>query len=105
MIYKGLNFRRNKKIVTLPKATSFAADDDCIVFARVCHEEDKGAVKTDWLYESGERVYAKAISMEAYTRPNLCYGKDAKAYLFHSGECFVANTDKALELECGKSAS
>lgn len=92
MIYKGLSFRRNKKIVTLPKAMNFA-DDDCIVFGRVCGSLEKGAVKTQWLYESGSPVYAKAIPIEAYTRSNLCYGKDGRAYLFHAGECFMANTE------------
>jgi hypothetical protein len=106
MIFKGLNFRKTKRVVDLPR--EFWRNETDVAFGRVCSKKEKDAIKTryDWkegcspfigessYTEKPSPVYAKIIEPKGYSLTNMMYGKDGKTYLMLDGQFYVRTTKR-----------
>jgi hypothetical protein len=104
MIFKGRQYRENRRIVPLPR--SLWRQSNFIEFGRtvsITHPDPasvKGAIKTDYTWPNhpnlGDQTpaYAVPIPLHGHSLTNLAYGNDGRMYLLLDGKCYTAITPK-----------
>jgi len=95
MILDGNKWRRSNKIVDMP----LVSGEVHIRFGRICKQDDRGAVRTDYIGPEGSPVFAKPITPNGWSLTNMMYGKRSvrggevrvHAYLYRNGVCYTTS--------------
>jgi hypothetical protein len=86
MLFKGLQFRRNRNLVAIP-TDSFSN----ICFGKICDPGAPGAIKTTYVYNgSRDPVYAKPVEVTGHGLTNMAYGAKNQVYLMKDGAFYQA---------------
>lgn len=97
MIFDGMNFRKNKKVVPLPKEYWLGDIKNHITFGVICNKMEDGAIRTNWTYgEDCSPVYAKPIPCKGHSLTNMMYGSN-KLYLLYNAEVYVYSLKKKVD--------
>lgn len=105
MKYKGYNFRRATRVVTM-KPDHYRDDDPAdnhVRFGRVVPPYTPGAQETHWKPASGNigLCWAKPITPDGWTRTNMMRVKgERRYYLLYEGKVYTATYPGVCE--CGK---
>jgi hypothetical protein len=109
MIFDGRKWRRSNTVVILPPVKG--EDNPLYIrFGRICKQDDKGAVKTNYKWPRGGPVYAKPIKPHGWGLTNKMYGKyfvrdgevRVPAYLCRGGQCYTTSwvhEEKTIEYQ------
>ena len=109
MIFKGIHFRKARRIVSLPVINPEtkermpyvkAGNENYTYFGRVLPDQSKADpckhVLTSWFLDSNPdvKLWAEVIPDNGHSLTNMMYGQDGRVYLYYKGIIYTAGPRK-----------
>lgn len=82
----GIQFRRNRRLVTLPYVPGAGPRFGLAILQGKPVPSD--AVVTNWTWQDGSSVWARPIEQSGHSTASMAYGKDKQVYLMRGGVCY-----------------
>ena len=93
MIFKGIKFRKSRKVCTLPSdGTPYTKFGRVVPTASTSRGGE--FIKTEYTWSDGGPVFATPVKLNGHSLTNMAYGQDGYMYLAKDGSCFVGSSKR-----------